>query len=117
MFDIRNHTQKILTGCIIRADNGVNMYTPDGVGNYPALWTRDFSYLLEYAQELLPAEDVKNGIEYLLSGAAENGWIDEKKIVMENLTAMKRAGANMIITYHAVQAAKWIYEERAGKCQ
>lgn len=53
----------------------------------------------------------------MVKAAAENGWIDEKKIVMENLTAMKRAGANMIITYHAVQAAKWIYEERAGKCQ
>lgn len=53
----------------------------------------------------------------MVKAAAENGWIDEKKIVMENLTAMKRAGANMIITYHAVQAAKWIYEERTGKCQ
>lgn len=53
----------------------------------------------------------------MVKAAAENGWIDEKKIVMENLTAMKRAGANMIITYHAVQAAKCIYEERTGKCQ
>ena len=48
----------------------------------------------------------------MVKAAAENGWIDEKKIVMENLTAMKRAGANMIITYHAVEAAGWITGER-----
>ena len=48
----------------------------------------------------------------MVKAAAENGWIDEKKIVMENLTAMKRAGANMIITYHAVEAAGWIIGER-----
>ena len=48
----------------------------------------------------------------MVKAAARNGWIDEMKIVMENLTAMKRAGANMIITYHAVEAARWISEER-----
>lgn len=47
----------------------------------------------------------------MVKAAAENGWIDEKKIVMENLTGMKRAGAKMIITYHALDVAKWIKEE------
>lgn len=47
----------------------------------------------------------------MVKAAAANGWIDEKKIVMENLIGMKRAGANMIITYHALDAAKWIKEE------
>lgn len=47
----------------------------------------------------------------MVKAAAANGWIDEKKIVMENLTGMKRAGAKMIITYHALDAAKWIREE------
>ena len=42
--------------------------------------------------------------------AAEKGWIDEKKVVSENLIAMKRAGADIIITYHALDAAKWIDE-------
>ncbi|MFU0828039.1 MAG: Delta-aminolevulinic acid dehydratase [Lachnoclostridium sp.] len=46
----------------------------------------------------------------LVKAAAEKGWIDEKKIVMENLTAIKRAGAKMIITYHALDAADWIKE-------
>lgn len=47
----------------------------------------------------------------MVKAAAANGWIDEKKIVMENLIGMKRAGAKMIITYHALEAAKWIREE------
>jgi porphobilinogen synthase len=47
----------------------------------------------------------------MVKAAASNGWIDEKKVVMENLTAMKRAGAGIIITYHALDAAKWIKED------
>lgn len=46
----------------------------------------------------------------MVKAAAQNGWIDEKKIVIENLTAMKRAGANIIITYHALDAARWLEE-------
>ena len=44
----------------------------------------------------------------MVKAAAANGWIDEKKIVMENLIGMKRAGADMIITYHALDVAEWI---------
>lgn len=47
----------------------------------------------------------------MVKAAAANGWIDEKKIVMENLTGMKRAGAQMIITYHALDVARWLKEE------
>ena len=46
----------------------------------------------------------------MVKAAAANGWIDEKRIVMENLTAIKRAGADIIITYHALDAAKWLEE-------
>ena len=46
----------------------------------------------------------------MVKAAALNGWIDEKKIVTENLTAMKRAGAKIIITYHALDIAKWLKE-------
>ncbi|MGL6064294.1 MAG: porphobilinogen synthase [Fusobacteriaceae bacterium] len=44
----------------------------------------------------------------MVKAAAINGWIDEQKIVMENMYAMKRAGANIIITYHAKDIAKWL---------
>ena len=38
------------------------------------------------------------------------GWIDEKKIALEMLLSMKRAGADMIITYYALEASKWLKE-------
>lgn len=44
----------------------------------------------------------------MVKAAAAKGWIDERKIVLENLTAMKRAGARIIITYHALDAARWM---------
>jgi porphobilinogen synthase len=46
----------------------------------------------------------------MVKAAAQNGWIDEKKIVLETLTAMKRAGADMILTYHAVDVARWLQD-------
>ena len=46
----------------------------------------------------------------MVKAAAANGWIDEKRIVLETLTSMKRAGADIIITYHAIDAAKWLKE-------
>lgn len=47
----------------------------------------------------------------MIKAAAQNGWIDEKSVVMESLTAMKRAGAKLLITYYALQAAKWLNDE------
>lgn len=47
----------------------------------------------------------------MVKAAAANGWIDEKKIVMENMIGLKRAGAKMIITYHALDVAAWLREE------
>ena len=46
----------------------------------------------------------------MVKAAAANGWIDERRIVLENLTAMKRAGASILITYHALDVAKWLKE-------
>ena len=44
--------------------------------------------------------------------AAKMGWIDEERIVMENMIAIKRAGAKIIITYHALDVARWIRQGR-----
>lgn len=46
----------------------------------------------------------------MVKAAAQNGWIDERRIVLENLTSIKRAGADIIITYHALDAARWFDE-------
>lgn len=46
----------------------------------------------------------------MVKAAARMGWIEEKRIVMENMIAMKRAGADRIITYHALDVAGWLSE-------
>ena len=47
----------------------------------------------------------------MVKAAAANGWIDEKRIVLESLLCMKRAGADIIISYHAIDVAKWLNGE------
>jgi porphobilinogen synthase len=44
----------------------------------------------------------------MIKAAAANGWIDERRIVLETLTGIKRAGADMILTYHAPDVARWL---------
>ena len=48
----------------------------------------------------------------MVKAAARQGWIDERKVVLEALTGMRRAGADAIITYHAKAAADWLAGER-----
>jgi porphobilinogen synthase len=47
----------------------------------------------------------------MVKAAAERGWVDERRLVLELLTGMRRAGADAIITYHAKEAAAWLAEE------
>jgi porphobilinogen synthase len=44
----------------------------------------------------------------MLKAAAQNGWLDERKVVMETLLSCKRAGADAILTYHAKDVASWL---------
>jgi porphobilinogen synthase len=44
----------------------------------------------------------------MVKAAARQGWLDERAVVMETLTGMKRAGADLIITYHAKEVARWL---------
>ena len=44
----------------------------------------------------------------MLKAAAENGWIDERAAVLETLTSIRRAGADIVITYYAKEAAAWL---------
>lgn len=50
----------------------------------------------------------------MVKAAAQAGFIDEKRIVMENMTAIRRAGAKIIITYHALDVARWLKEDAAA---
>jgi len=44
----------------------------------------------------------------MLKAAADNGWLDERETVLESLLCIKRAGANGILTYYAIDAARWL---------
>jgi len=44
----------------------------------------------------------------MVKAAARNGWIDEQRVVLEILTGIQRAGAEIIVTYHAKDAARWL---------
>src|SRR5882757_1251956 len=44
----------------------------------------------------------------MVKAAARNGWIDERRVTLEILTGIRRAGADMILTYHAREAARWL---------
>ncbi len=46
----------------------------------------------------------------MVKAAADKGWIDERAVAMESLTAIKRAGADMMLTYWALDAARWLAE-------
>lgn len=48
----------------------------------------------------------------MLKAASQNGWLDEKKVVLESLVSIKRAGANGILTYYALDAARWLKDKK-----
>ncbi|MEK7843928.1 MAG: porphobilinogen synthase, partial [Pseudomonadota bacterium] len=48
----------------------------------------------------------------MLKAAAQNGWLDEQTCVLESLLAFKRAGADGILTYYALEAAGWLKQEK-----
>ncbi|WP_028611836.1 porphobilinogen synthase [Paenibacillus harenae] len=78
----------------------------------PALAYLDVIRLLK-DQYHLPVAAYNVSAEYsMVKAAAASGWIDERAIVLETLTGMKRAGADLIITYHAKDAARWLKGEK-----
>ena len=46
----------------------------------------------------------------MVKAAAQKGWLDEKRVVLELLTGIQRAGAGIILTYHAKDAARWLQQ-------
>ncbi len=67
-----------LRGCRITASDGTILYSPGGGGRYKALWTRDFSYMVENAGDLIPHSQIREAIFYLLRGQREDGCIPDR---------------------------------------
>jgi len=76
----------------------------------PALAYLDIVRLIKDSFDYPLAVYNVSGEYAMVKAAAQKGWIDEPKVVVETLTSMKRAGADIIITYHAADAARWLKE-------
>ena len=77
-YQLRDLTQSVLASCRHLADDGTPIYFPDGSGQYPALWTRDFCYMVEGAGALIPADEIRAGVDFLLAGQREDGFIPDR---------------------------------------
>ena len=74
----------------------------------PALAYMDIIWQVKQASNLPVAAYNVSGEYSMVKAAALNGWVDEEKVVMETLMSFKRSGADMILTYHAKDAARWL---------
>ncbi|OLP16807.1 delta-aminolevulinic acid dehydratase [Leptolyngbya sp. 'hensonii'] len=74
----------------------------------PALAYMDIIYRIKEATNLPLAAYNVSGEYAMVKAAALNGWIDEQRVVLETLTSLKRAGTDLILTYHAKDVARWL---------
>ncbi|NJL83254.1 MAG: porphobilinogen synthase [Chloroflexaceae bacterium] len=76
----------------------------------PALAYMDIIWRVKEIIDLPVAAYNVSGEYSMVKAAALKGWIDEKQVVLETLTSFKRAGADLILTYHAKDAVRWLQE-------
>jgi len=74
----------------------------------PALAYMDIIWRIKEMTQLPVAAYNVSGEYAMVKAAALNGWVDEERIVLETLTSFKRSGADLILTYHAKDAARWL---------
>jgi len=79
----------------------------------PALPYLDVIHAVREQTDLPVAAYNVSGEYAMVKAASIQGWLDERRVVLEALTSIARAGADIIITYHAKDAARWIREDRA----
>lgn len=98
------NVREALREAAIDVDEGADMLMVK-----PALAYLDVIRTVKEAFPELPLAAYNVSGEYaMIKAAALNGWIDEARVTLETLTAIKRAGADLILTYHAVEASRWL---------
>ncbi len=98
------NVQEALREAALDVDEGADMLMVK-----PALAYLDVIRRVKDAFPELPLAAYNVSGEYaMIKAAARNGWLDEEKVTLETLTAIKRAGADLILTYHAKDAARWL---------
>ena len=74
---VKSLSERLLEGSIAKTENGIRLFRPDGMGRYPAVWTRDFTYMVEYAGELMADDDIYFNIDYILDHVSSEGYIPD----------------------------------------
>ncbi|NJN20355.1 MAG: porphobilinogen synthase [Leptolyngbya sp. RL_3_1] len=74
----------------------------------PALAYMDIIWQVKQASNMPVAAYNVSGEYSMVKAAALNGWVDEQRVVLETMTSFKRAGADLILTYHAKDVARWL---------
>ena len=98
------NVHEALREAVLDVDEGADMLMVK-----PALAYLDVIRVVKDAFPELPMAAYNVSGEYsMIKAAAANGWLDETKAALETLTSIKRAGADIIITYHAKDAANWL---------
>jgi porphobilinogen synthase len=77
----------------------------------PALFYLDVLARLRESYPVPLAAYSVSGEYAMVKAAATRGWLDERRVIYELLTGIKRAGADLIITYYAAEVARWLKEE------
>ena len=75
---LRQEVKRQITGCKIKSSSGIWLHTPDGIGHYKALWTRDYYYFVKYGGDFITDTNVKASILYILNGQRKDGCIPDR---------------------------------------
>ena len=97
------NVREALREVMMDEDEGADMVMVKPAGPY-----LDVIRLVREATALPVAAYQVSGEYAMIKAAAQNGWLDEQKVALEALTAIRRAGADMILTYYSRQAARWL---------
>lgn len=75
---LENETRRLIRGCRRLSRDGIPVYMPDCSGNYGALWTRDFAYYVENVPDMIPQEEIREALLYLIRGQRDDGCAPDR---------------------------------------
>ncbi len=94
-------TTRQLDGSRVLSDTGIWLHTPDGIGHYKALWTRDFYYYLKFAGDLISKEQAKASLIYTAAGQRVDGCIPDR-VNAQGIPIYSPGGENNPLADHAM---------------
>ena len=112
-------TKRQVAGSRIKSDSGIWLHTPDGIGHYKALWTRDYYYFVKYAGEFIDDANLKASIQYILDGQREDGCVPDR-VNVDGKPIYSPGGDKKPLADHALDNAPFLallaseYVSRSG---